>query len=57
MRGLRIAPPTQLGLAWEDERFGAEWGALPEATRAAVLSLLARLIAKGVLVEEDGGDG
>jgi hypothetical protein len=57
LRGLRIAPPTQLGLAWDDERVGVAWDALPEATRAAVLSLLARLIAKGVLAEEDGGDG
>ncbi len=56
MRGLRIAAPTQLCLTWEQERVGGQWEQLPEATRAAVLSLLARLIARGV-VAEDGGDG
>jgi hypothetical protein len=57
LRGLRIAEPTQLCLTWDDEECaGGRWEQLPEATRAAVLVLLARLIARGVLTE-DGADG
>lgn len=56
MRGLRIAAPTQLCLSWEEELAEGHWEQLPEPTRAAALSLLARLIAKGVLAE-DSGDG
>jgi hypothetical protein len=56
LRGLRISTSTQLCLAWEEERVGGQWEQLPEATRAAVLALLARLIARDVLAE-DGGDG
>ena len=57
MRGLRIAEPTQLCLRWDDEEcVDRRWEQLPEATRAAVLSLLALLITRGVLAEE-GGDG
>lgn len=56
MRGLRIAAPTQLCLTWEEGRVGGQWEQLPEATRAGVLSLLAGLIARGVLAE-DGDDG
>jgi hypothetical protein len=56
LRGLRIAAPIQLCLTWEEEPAAGGWEQLPESTRAAVLSLLARLIAKGVLAE-DGGDG
>jgi hypothetical protein len=33
------------------------WGRLPAETRATVLMLLARLIARGVIVEEDPGGG
>jgi hypothetical protein len=57
LRGLRIAEPTQLCLRWDNEEcLGERWERLPEATRVAVLALLARLIARGVLAE-DGGDG
>ncbi len=56
MRGIRIAAATQLRLSWEPECVGERWEQLPESTRAQVLTLLARMIAKGVLVE-DGGDG
>jgi hypothetical protein len=56
LRGLRIAAPAQLWLPWEQECVGGRWEQLPEATRARVLSLLARMIAKGVLAE-DGRDG
>lgn len=56
MRGLRIAAPAQLCLSWEEELAEERWEQLPETTRAAALSLLARLIAKGVLAE-DCGDG
>jgi hypothetical protein len=35
------------------------WGGLPEATREQILALLARLIARCVLVDDavDGGEG
>ena len=56
MRGLRIAAATQLRLPWEPECVGGRWEQLPERTRAQVLTLLARMIAKGVLAE-DGNDG
>jgi hypothetical protein len=56
LRGLRVAAPTQLCLTWEEEAAAGCWEQLPDTTRAAVLSLLARLIAKGVLAE-DGSDG
>ena len=56
MRGVRIAAAVQLRLPWEQERVAGSWEQLPEPTRAHVLSLLARMIARGVLVE-DGGDG
>jgi len=56
VRGLRIAAAVQLRLPWEQERVGGRWELLPEATRAQVLTVLARMIAKGVLAE-DGSDG
>jgi len=56
VRGIRIAAATQLRLLWEPECVGERWEHLPEPTRAQVLTLLARMIAKGVLVE-DGSDG
>ena len=51
MRNLRIAAAAQL--RWhlgEDDAPG--WEELPEETRASVLALLARLIAKGAIEEE-----
>ena len=56
MRGVRIAAAVQLRLPWEQECVSDRWDLLPECTRAQVLTLLARMIARGVLVE-DGGDG
>jgi hypothetical protein len=48
----------QLALVPDDEKVDSRWEELPEPTRAAVLSLLARLIAKGVVpadqVDHDG---
>lgn len=53
MRALRVAAePVQLVLPDPDLSDPAErWWDLPEATRGQVLSLLAALIARGVLVE------
>lgn len=56
MRGVRIAAAVQLRLPWEQECVAGGWEQLPESTRAQVLSLLARMIARGVLAE-DGSDG
>jgi hypothetical protein len=53
LRALRVAPDTvqlalpDLGPAGPAER----WWSLPEATRSEVLTLLARLIARGVLID------
>jgi hypothetical protein len=53
LRALRVAAePVQLVLPDPDLSDPAErWWDLPEVTRAQVLSLLAALIARGVLVE------
>jgi hypothetical protein len=53
MRALRIAPARQLILF--DGRPGPAgcWDGLPEQARAEILTLLARIIARGVLA----GDG
>lgn len=56
MRVLRIVASVQLRLT-ADEVVGGSWLDLPEATRVDVLCLLSRLIAKGVLDEEEGNDG
>lgn len=56
MRRLRISAGWQLRLPWEqDERVG-QWDDLPEESKAAALLLLARLIAKSAIVEDDGRD-
>jgi hypothetical protein len=47
---------VQLRLPWEQECVSGSWERLPEPTRVQVLSLLARMIARGVLAE-DGSDG
>jgi hypothetical protein len=58
LRALRIAAPAQLTLSYGAERVDGRWEGLPEPTRAALLALLARLIAKGVLADgEEDGDG
>jgi hypothetical protein len=60
LRALRVAADIvqltlpDLGPAGPAER----WWSLPEATRSEVLTLLARLIARGVLIDCDtAGDG
>jgi len=57
VRGVRIAAAVQLRLPWEQECVGGRWELLPEPTRAQVLTLLARMIAKGVVLAGDGSDG
>ena len=57
MRELRIVAAAQLRWQLGDEDESGRWEELPEATRVSVLGLLARLIAKGVVDdEEDAGD-
>ena len=51
---MRVAPPCQLALPIGDQVLPADrWAALPEARRAEVLALLGRLIARGVLADQD----
>jgi hypothetical protein len=63
LRKIRLAAPTQLtlvipGLALSPQQ---RWSSLPDATQAAVLSMLARMIASGVfdadeeVIVDDGG--
>ena len=57
MQGLRIVASAPLRLRLDDEDMTGRWEELPEMTRGSVLALLARLIAKGVVSdEEDGND-
>jgi hypothetical protein len=53
LRALRVAvDPIQLALPDLAPALAAErWWLLPEATRGEVLTLLARLIARGVLID------
>lgn len=54
MRALRIAPARQLALfAGQGTPAAGHWHRLSEQARAEVLTLLARIIARGVLA----GDG
>lgn len=56
MRRLRIAAPVQLSLTLSPGEVvrGLElWALLPSVTREQVLVLLARLIARGVIADED----
>lgn len=49
---MRVAPPCQLALGIEDVPSPeGRWQDLPEAARGQALVLLARLIARGALVE------
>lgn len=61
MRKVRIAAPAQLALVMPEAAATPldRWRSLPERSQATVLSLLARMIADGVLDEEevDGDDG
>ena len=50
MRTLRIARPAQLALAGGSPALHREvWAGLPETARRQALTLLARMIARGVL--------
>jgi hypothetical protein len=52
LRSLRIAAPCQLSLGLLDLPVSAGlWQSLPEEIRHQVLGLLARMIAKGALVD------
>ena len=54
MRVLRVAGPCQLSLGLFDLPVaGYRWQTLPEESRGQVLALLARMIAKGALVDPD----
>jgi hypothetical protein len=60
LRALRVAAETvQLALPDFDPASPVDrWWSLPESTRSEVLTLLARLIARGVLIDSDAvGDG
>jgi hypothetical protein len=56
MRRLRIPASVQLPLGLDDEDATASerWWSLPEESRCEVLLLLARLIARGIVCEEEG---
>lgn len=60
MRAVRIAPARQLALFLDRAAPPASrWAQLPDRSRSEVLALLARIIARGVLVEDGeaaGGD-
>jgi hypothetical protein len=54
LRPLRVAAPCQLSLGLLDLPVSAGlWQSLPEEIRYQVLTLLARLIAKGALADPD----
>jgi hypothetical protein len=55
LRKLRIAQAAQLSLAIEEEP--TSFWDLPEKTQARVLRLMAHMIAKGVVDDEEGRDG
>lgn len=61
MRRLRIAAHAQLGLnlrvAAEEAEPDEVWDSLPEPTQAQLLSLLARLVARGVVAEDQDPEG
>lgn len=54
MRALRVAAPCQMSLQLVSDGGAPErWNGLPEDVRRQVLTLLARLIARGVVAEVD----
>ena len=59
MRRLRLAAPTQLALVIPGlvPTPAQRWSALPDHVQATALSLLARMIANGVVDEEVGDAG
>jgi hypothetical protein len=56
MRTLRIARPGRPGGTVLPSRHHEVWAGLPEAARRRVLTLLARMIARGVLDAGIGGE-
>lgn len=55
MRALRVASAQQLVLlVGEDDTERLWWNGLPEQARVEVLRLLARMIARGVLLNGEG---
>jgi hypothetical protein len=59
LRRLRIAAPTQLALVIQGlaSTPAQRWSGLPDHVQASALSLLARMIANGVVEEEVGDAG
>lgn len=59
MRRLRIAAPAQLTLGIDDLAVAPieRWWSLPEPARAAVVHLLAKMIATGVIETDEGVTG
>lgn len=54
MRRLKIAPPVQLQLVPPAAPAPSElWAGLPDATKDRVLALLARLVMRGVLADDE----
>ena len=54
MRALRVATPCQMSLQLVSDQGAPErWHGLPDDVRRQVLTLLARLIARGVVAEID----
>ena len=55
MRALRVAPAQQLALPVGEHDTAEQlwWDGLPEPARVEVLRLLARMIARGVLLDVD----
>lgn len=56
MRRLRIAAPTQLALVMPGAASSPvqRWLSLPDSAQSEALSLLARMIADGVVDDEEG---
>ena len=54
MRALRVATPCQMSLQLVSDHGASErWHGLPDDVRRQVLTLLARLIARGVVADDD----
>lgn len=54
---MRVTGPSQMTLELGPAQTGDRWSALPEQARVQVLALLARLIARGVLIDGEAGSG
>ena len=58
MRSLRVPMPEQLSLeGLSAEPAASVWAALPEPVRARTLGLLAVMIARDVVLDDDGTEG